>query len=402
MNESAEARPNPNQSYEAILDECLTAVLAGEATPQACASRYPDYADALRADLNAALLTRRLKNPVMPPQSVSALEERLRAKMRPIKATKPPAKRPLRPVFSLQRLAAVLALVFALTLGSGGAVIALAADDQPGETLYEVKRWWEDIVLLFAEIAGWVDEMWLHLAQVRWEELRALLEAGRVTSQALADFNEALSIAQYYADELTGPRLVAFMAEVRGQWDALSQDANLTTIDALAVERIDLILSLERDAEGRFVTPPPTVTPTLTPTPTLSPTRTPSPTLTAAPTLTATLTLSPTSTPRIPPTPTRTPTPSPTPTPTFTVTPSPTATWTPLPLPVGPPRNPTATPRVIVPPPTNDQGGNDSTRPTATPTATLSAEDLTNYFYFVRETATAVFATQTAAAEERN
>jgi hypothetical protein len=370
-----------------ILDECLEQVLSGERTIADCLTQYPAYADELKPVLQVAVLTSRLKRPQMDAAAVQALEMRLRG-------ARLAQQRPARRAFlaPLGRLAAMLGLVFLLTLGAGGGAVAASASSLPGDPLYGLKRWWESVVLAVAAlIDGWQDDVWLHLAQTRLDEAEALAARGLMNRDILLDVYTAAEQTIALADAATAPQIAAFLA------DAGTRLQNLPTTAATEPVRAQLLTLVLSDHGPRLpllvispAPPTPTATGTFTETATLRPTLTPlaswTPTPLESPTLTpsATPTLPPTFTPtsRVPATATRTPEASDTPTALPTASPTPTATWTPLPLPELPPTD-------WNPPPTARPG----TQSSATPVPP-TVEATIRY----RDTQAAVYATQTAQA----
>lgn len=361
-----------DDAFENILDECLDAVLSGERTIADCMALYPDHADELKSALQIALLTTRLKKPEMDADRIDALEARLRGQS--------PARRRevVRPDFRpLARVAAMIAIVFLCALGAGGTTVAASANSLPGDTLYGVKRWWESIILALSAIFDQVDDMWLHLAQVRLEEAEALAVRGIFYREILVDLYHATTQAMTLTDEETAPRVVAFLSSAQTRLE------NLPTTAATEPVRADLLMLVIQDADddARF-SPALIIPPSATPTPTETSTSEATVTLvpSSTPTLTPTITSTPTS--RVPSTATRTPSPTVTPTATLTPTLTPTSTWTPLPLPVLP-------------------TSSDESRPTDEPEVRPSATPIqptSNATVRYRDTQAAVYATQTAQA----
>lgn len=337
------SEPRPSPEFDDILALCLDDVLRGRKTLADCLLAYPAYAADLKPALQIGLLTARLKSPEMNPQSVDALEMRLRAQMRPARRANI-IQLPL----GVSRLAAAIAMIFILALGSGAGLVAASADDLPGDSLYGVKRLWESIVLAFAPLTGQIDDLWLRIANTRLDEVTALSEQGRLTENALIDLYKATySLSQYGYGSGDATAIIAyfnraylaFMNRITAPVgaEAVYQDM----LDAVAPSRVQngvvvpLTSELPPSLLGTPVASPTPIPPTATYTPTH--TASPTPTATQTPTMTASPTPSATRTPRIPATATRTPTFTPSPTATPTLTPSPTMTWTALPLPYIPP-----------------------------------------------------------------
>lgn len=393
-----------------IFQQCLEALLGGEVTLEECLQQYPDYADVLKTELQVALLAEQLKSPEMTAEQVDALEKRLLDQMTTTARSKTAAqsvetlsrKRARTPRvawLSLNHWAAKVAIVFLLLFGSGAGLVAASANSLPGEPLYPVKRLWEAILLLFAPLTGQVDDLWLHIAQTRLDEVVALQNEGRFDQQTLADVYTSVANAIAYADLGTTPQIIDYMQRARDVLTKLKPPA-----DALLVyDNVAQIMHPILRPDGSLQPPtsnipsgmnllPSRITPTsiLSLTPTLTLTATPSPSVTPSPSAAQTDTPTPTPyytpTSRIPPTATRTPTDTPSPTPAPSSTPTPTLTWTPLPIPVGKPTEvvPPQPTRILAPP------------ATATPHPGAGATD-----FFIRQTQQAAYMTQTAEAENR-
>jgi hypothetical protein len=341
--------PRLSSEFDNILAECLDAVLLGTQTIADCLGAYPDYADELKPALQIGLLTARLKSPEMAADQVDALEMRLRAQSAQMTTARPRnttnvSRLPL----GLSRLAAVVAVIFILALGSGAGLVAASADDLPGDALYGVKRLWEAIVLALVPFTGQPENLWLHIANSRLDEAISLSDQGRLTENALVDLYKSIyEVSHYHYEGGDAAAMVeyfnrAFLAFTNRIKAPIGSEAVYKDVlDAVSPARL----------QNGVVTPltseqPPSLSNVTVPLPTAIPptailSNTPAPTATASVTPTATNTPSPTTsstptntpTPRIPATATRTPTFTPSPTDTPTLTPSPTMTWTPLPLP---------------------------------------------------------------------
>ncbi|MAS36427.1 MAG: hypothetical protein CL610_20660 [Anaerolineaceae bacterium] len=377
-----------DSTFQNILDECLDAVLSGERTIADCLALYPDAADELQPALQVGLLTSKLKKPAMSSGSVDALEMRLRGQMQA-------ARKPVTPAWyaPLSRVAAMLALVFLLALGTGGTAVAASANSLPGDTLYGVKRLWETIILALSSLFDSADDVWLHLAQMRLEEAEDLAEQGLLYRNVLIDLYESTAKAMVLADEQTAPQVLAFLTT------AETRLLNLPTTAATEPVRRDLLMLVVPPPDHVLRLPaanrPPSLdgvvmTLTSSPTPTSTATPTLIPTATATHTSTrlfnepqpVTQPPSPTATSRVPATATDTPIPSPTRRPTITPTRTPTATWTALPLPVLPTVQEA------------EEGSSSIIRPSATP-----EPPALNPTVRYRDTQAAVYATQTRQAQ---
>lgn len=385
---------------QTLLETCLDAILTDRQTLEQCLAQYPDEADWLKTALQAALLTARLEPPAMGADRVAALESRLLAhydeQVIPRQASVPETHRRTGgrilqfPQTAMGKAAAAVVLVFLLTLGTGGGTVAAAASATPDDTLYAVKRAWEDFIAMLATLIGEADDVWLHLAQERLNDLEYLRERDQLTDTSLMDFYTALEKAILNASDTTGTDLVTLMLRTSDSLTASPPPAQALQDE---YDRVLVLLEPRFDNQGNLTLP---AAPPLTPEPsvveataTMPVTNTPvMATETMVLTLTATLTptdLPATSTPRLPATATRTPTPAPTETATLTATLEPTLTWTPLASPQG-----IASRTPVVPTAINIQP-----EPQATATISDGGGPI-----FIRATERAVFATQTAIAED--
>jgi hypothetical protein len=312
------------REYHNVLSDCLDAVLAGQRTVAQCVADHPDHAEQLRAELNVAVLTSRLKSPRMPRESVLELEERLRAHM----TERPPAepRRSARVIRfpAISRAAAAILIVLLLVFGGGGGVVVASADSVPGDTLYGVKRAWENVIVLIATVTGQLGEVWLHLAQTRLDEMVILAERGQPGDELLGDLQQATSQAISRSREDDLPRLVIFLEETRQVIESEAVPIEDHNARQELIEVIAPVIQTHRESES----PPPAPDHDLPDAPGDLPA-----TATVTPTTTSTATATSTATPRVPLTPTRTPTRTATPTTPPSATPVPSATWTPLPSP---------------------------------------------------------------------
>jgi hypothetical protein len=376
------------------LQQCLDGVLDGTLTVEQCLERYPTHRHDLKRELQVALLANRLEAPEMGTAQVGALESVLREKMAAKQRSTSRRTLTFIDTSPLKRLAAAVIIMMALVFGSGAGLVAASANSLPGDTLYPIKRLWEAIILLFSPLTGELDDLWLHLAQTRLDEIVALEQQGRFDQEALVSMYSAIANAIGYADLGKTPSITDYMLRARTVLASIQPPPETRAVYADVVEVLQPVIQ----PDGRLQPPDSELPPSLgiPPTPLLilpaGPSDTPSPTTTAGstspsiptatPTATATLTERPTNTPRIPATATRTPTPTPSPTLTKTDVPTPTKTWTPLPLPGIRPTEPgPIQPQVTV-------GGPASTLPASTGSQSP----------FIRQTEQAVYLTQTAQA----
>lgn len=380
------------REFDSLLNECLDAVLAGELTIEGCLERYPQYADLLRPELQAAVLVSRLKSPQLAESSVQDLEARLRTRMQ--------TPRPRNVIhiagLTFSRAAAAVMIVFLLIFGSGAGVVAASANTIPGDTLYPVKRLWELLILLLAPLTGELDDLWLHLARTRFGEVQRLIAQGRLSEDALFDLYEATAKTIELSDAQTARQALAYMHNAQ----AYLQQADLPLQYEILYHALISLMAPIQTSDGRLMLPPGTQADleaaSTQPTPDetepvsaatsteLMPSATSTNSPTPQPTMTFTATIADTPTPRIPATATRTPTL--TPSPTLSQTPRPTATftWTPLPLP--PSRTPFGAPSSTPAP---------ATLPPSSTETPLTPGDSP----FIRQTQQSVYMTQTAQAQ---
>jgi hypothetical protein len=323
----------PLQYYD-VLDECIEHVLNDQRTIDQCLNDYPQYADLLKAELQIALLTRRLKTPGMNSTKIDALEKRLDSQAR----HKSPGSTRIVRLPAISRMAASIILVFVILVSGTGGVIAASSSSNPNDTLYGVKRTWENIVILIHSVTGIPDDLWLQLAQTRLDEVLALADDGELSDQALDELQKA---TQRLIDESESlPEILPFLedaqamlsdetiipTEKQGRAQEIiviviipAQEEAQATIDdtqnddPLLPSPVPQITSTETDESSATYTLTPTATFTLSPTATdtPTPTETLTETITASATITYTPTLTATETPRIPPTATDTPSPTP-------------------------------------------------------------------------------------------
>ncbi len=404
--------PEPALSLDDALNVSLHALLQDRRTLEECLAAYPQYAADLKPLLQTALLTRRLKKPVLNEDRVAALEERLMQAFPAAPAldetTPRRMARPSKTLFPawMGRTAAIMLLVFLATLGTGGTTVAASANSVPGETLYSVKRAWEDIIVFFASLIGRTGDVWLHLAHVRWDELHTLAERQQpITTQEWQSFIQTVKMTLEKTPQSRAD-VVAVLAAAQTHMQTWPTPNATYNADLL------LILTLSQSTNADIVSNPvatatsatlmlPAVAATVRdvnpPTLTLSIPFTSVPVITtqSAPTNTPTRTPTPSRTPTLTPTPTQTSTP-------FKPLPSATATYTRLPLlipsqvivlPTQPGSNSIpVTYGPNIPPilPTVSQGGGDIDPPYVPPDGTIDP--------VIRPTMRAVYATQTAIA----
>lgn len=395
--------PEPSLSFDDTLNLSLQALIHERESLESCLEKYPQYAAELKPLLQTVLLTQRLKKPVMSAARVDALQERL-MKAFPDAPTQHEDETPTLPVRRpvvifpawMGRSAAIVALILLATFGAGGGTVAASANSVPGETLYSIKRAWENLILLVASLIGRMDDMHLHLAHVRWEELQTLSQREQpIPDFAWQSFLQSFSVAYQEADAQAQRDLRRVLTDIEQSADQTVLPANYRADLLMILYQGDqaLIPSATQEAAATPIIVLPAIS-TSTPIPTEdlivlgTPTRLPIMVVDATATRT--------------PTPSRTPTPTLTPSSTarpLTALPSPTATYTRLPLsipsqvivlptqPDGSSISVTNSPDVPLLPPDPGSGEED---PIVPPMGTFDP--------IIRPTMRAVYATQTALA----
>lgn len=166
-----------NEYYEA-LEECLRALDQGSDLKTAL-ELHPHLAHELRPVLEASLAARRLR-----PESPAAdVQRRARARLLSRAAEMRAARRPVRrPVIPwMQRLALALTLT-AVFLLSGTGLVNAASNALPGESLYPVKRTWEDVRLRFIVAPHQREAVEGEYEQERLKEVLEIIRKGRTAS----------------------------------------------------------------------------------------------------------------------------------------------------------------------------------------------------------------------------
>lgn len=357
------------ESIEQLLQVCLELLFSGKETVDSLLARYPDQAEALRPELEAAAMLHAWKQELSPrPGFVAASRKRMVARIRDEAVTSPSLLQSLTdPLFwqfwlsrNLVRLSlvGVLVLVFILNLGR---VAVVSQQALPGDRLYPVKRAIEQVEL--AVTVGDTGEAALNLklTERRLSELQGLARANRYEHLSASveelenQVNQTIQSLDEAADEdveLTrsmAESLASILIHERIELDRLAnqvpEQAQPVLKAAAAISESAVIVT-----EGWLNTLPP---PTLT--------APPPPTSTGAPPRTQQVIVPPTSAPTRTPLPTRTPRPTSAPTQDEPVIPPPTRLVYPTPAPIDPnPTDPVPT-MANTPLPTN------TPRPTDTP-----------------------------------
>jgi hypothetical protein len=191
-----------------LLTTCLDDVLAGHATPDACAREHPAEAEELRALL---VLAQAIVPPPVPALDASARRLGRANLLREINAPKVPVTRRLvqrflgaidgiaSPGRALQAVGMPLVslLIVVCLLAFGGGVALAAQDTLPGDSFYWVKTGLEDVSLTLAPGPASRAQVYLELASRRLDEIERADLLRRPTAAALAAhaFGQDLALA---------------------------------------------------------------------------------------------------------------------------------------------------------------------------------------------------------------
>jgi hypothetical protein len=175
MNEEKKAR---------IIDECLDAVLQNRLTEENCLERYPELKEDLKAVFLASRIMQEFSGPQFSTQQKSLQKNKLMFKLanRDEIVTKSPLFR-----YRLQNIKRrfgmtwVIIVTTILSLISGAGVVYASNTALPGEMLYPVKTWVEEVQLTLSPDAVDINLL-KNFADHRVEELVALDEAGELTN----------------------------------------------------------------------------------------------------------------------------------------------------------------------------------------------------------------------------
>ena len=315
-----------SRKFDTALDDCMHLLRTGASTAD-CLARYPEHAEELRPLLSLASAVKAVPTPRPDPAAVRANRQRM------LDAVQAAAARRQRrgpaafawfwrlssglQVRPLLRAALTLAAAVVLVSLASGALFTSAADSLPGQALYPVKRFGENVRLSLTLNPTARQELQTEYVLERRHEVRQVLDAGQ---RAVLEFRAELEeIGDDYwiigglKVMLDGDTLVEGHVAVGALVIVRASSSGDGTLWALRLQVLTNPLLLTSVIPA---TPTPTPTPTVTPTPTTTPTSTPTvtqpPTTTPTPTPTVSVTPSTTPTPTLSPMPTETPTPLPT------------------------------------------------------------------------------------------
>jgi hypothetical protein len=234
---------NNNHDVNNILQVCLEAIQRGDETVASVLARYPEYADELRPQLEAANWLIKSRDSFDPrPEFVSASRQRLMAQINqgvvapaPTPAAAAPAAAP-RPSFwemllnfarspQAMRLAMALLLIAFVLFGSGRAVLA-AEKALPGDRLYPVKITYENIQVLVSLSESRDARLHTQFAQRRLLELEELIMENR--------FEYVEDTVEAYERQVE--RAIVALRQVAGQ-DAAQAEQIATDLEQVLTEQ---------------------------------------------------------------------------------------------------------------------------------------------------------------------
>jgi len=193
-----------NQFYEAF-EICLNQIFSGDETIESALDQYPDIADQLRPELEAALWIYSMRDAtLMRPGYLTASRQRLVEEISQGEQTSFLHPRPVLAwkQFLFRFAFTALFLVFSVLAFRGGTQAVRAS--LPGDRLYDLKLAAEDVQLSLTSDAATEAELRIDLVDRRAQETADLLEKGRYEDAeiALAGYQKNLSIAAALVEEI--------------------------------------------------------------------------------------------------------------------------------------------------------------------------------------------------------
>lgn len=156
-----------NKQLNTIFDECLEKLLNGNETIEQCLQHYPEYASELEPLLRTALLMNKAVDVKPSPDFRARARARLQSTMAESKIQK------RTPVFATRWAVAVCAVLLVFVLS--GSMVLAADGSMPGNPLYTVKLWTEDLAVKLAGSEEKKTELFITFADRRISELDYLL-----------------------------------------------------------------------------------------------------------------------------------------------------------------------------------------------------------------------------------
>ncbi|MBI3743555.1 MAG: hypothetical protein HY261_04635 [Chloroflexi bacterium] len=205
------------QPLDIVLDDCISRIAAGE-TVESCLARHPEHAEELRALLPtiAQISTTVAKTPTPSKKALGRrrLAEEMASLEREDAARRTRKARWWSGIGPRWAVAGVSASVLAVLFGGGTAVVAASGSSLPGDTLYPVKRAWEQTRLTFQQSDEGDAKLHAQFAARRADEISQLLEKGQIAhvEEAEAQLHKHLAQVDKIAASLSQRDQKAFAA----------------------------------------------------------------------------------------------------------------------------------------------------------------------------------------------
>lgn len=233
-----------DKELDEIFDDCLDRMAEGQSVEQ-CLQRYPEHHERLQTLLEVAHTAFSSATSVNPGASA---KERGKARMRQELEVGPPTAqtRRWRRIVVPRLLALPMAAVFGFVLvfAAFGSIAAVVAEGSvPGDNLYWVKLTKENVMLTFSSSDTGKAQAHAELAGVRAEEMRKLIEQGRIVA------------AEQHVDAVRDHlRASAEYAGVVVTLNSIEMPSTRISIER-STELGTLVVTLERDGEMLRIKP---------------------------------------------------------------------------------------------------------------------------------------------------
>jgi len=180
------SREDIYSNFDSVFEKCMDDIVCRDRSVQDCLEAYPEHAGDLKPLLTTVAVSRKAAG-VSPREDFKA-----RARYEFYSAVAEMKDRPKKPWFKLSKgwVQVTVSAVVALMI-TGGGVIAASGSSLPGQPLYSVKVFTEQVQmgLTFSEDAR--TQLYANLADRRVDEIITLAEAGNV--EPVMEGNEKLS-----------------------------------------------------------------------------------------------------------------------------------------------------------------------------------------------------------------
>ena len=212
-----------NEKLYDALEVCLNALETG-VDIESVLNLYPQFADELRPVLEAAIQVQSRAVPAVPEAAMQRGRARVLQHATRMRKAAPKA-RSRWSLFAFPRLATslVIALIFLL---SGTGLVSASSGALPGDSLYPVKRSWEDLRLFFVFSPQGRAGLESEFEQERLDEISSLLTKGRKETIAFAGLVTAQDSGEWKVSSIS----VAITSSSRLPADAVSVGAPVMVI----------------------------------------------------------------------------------------------------------------------------------------------------------------------------